>query len=273
MNDHKIYLAGKVDGEKWRIKERFAHYVTYRSGEYTPAVPVEFEFLSSDHGTPHKPYDPPLFNGHGIFGGDKDAIEKNVVDKLKECTDVCAYIESADCYGTIAEIAFASALGKPVLAFVNRSAEGTPEGRDAYKLVLNLPGVDTFKVESVTTAAVMAYMLIQCESPIEKMFAVSLFCDPDTKALPVPQLCIGNYRVDFGYINERVAVELDGHDYHSSKQQRAYDAKRDRFLQSEGWKVIRFTGSEVWNGCMEVAAETNAVINKIKGEQVKEVAS
>lgn len=74
------------------------------------------------------------------------------------------------------------------------------------------------------------------------------------------QVKIGEYRVDFlvairtlelgtGYF----AVELDGHDFHEkTKDQVARDKSRDRYLQSRGVAVFRFSGSEVWKdpaGC------------------------
>lgn len=55
------------------------------------------------------------------------------------------------------------------------------------------------------------------------------------------------YRVDFllYYEGRAYAVEVDGHAWHKTKYQRAYDAARDRFLQMRGIPPIRFTASEV----------------------------
>jgi very-short-patch-repair endonuclease len=54
-------------------------------------------------------------------------------------------------------------------------------------------------------------------------------------------------RVDFivWYDGRGVVVELDGHDYHKTKEQRRKDAERDRWLGARGIRVVRFTGSEV----------------------------
>jgi very-short-patch-repair endonuclease len=68
---------------------------------------------------------------------------------------------------------------------------------------------------------------------------------------------IGPYRVDFlledkepaddGRPNWGVVIEIDGHDFHErTKEQAAYDKRRDRFLASAGYHVLRFTGSEVY---------------------------
>jgi very-short-patch-repair endonuclease len=54
-------------------------------------------------------------------------------------------------------------------------------------------------------------------------------------------------RVDFvvWYDGRAVVVELDGPDYHKTREQRTKDAKRDRWLGARGIRVVRFTGSEV----------------------------
>ncbi len=63
---------------------------------------------------------------------------------------------------------------------------------------------------------------------------------------------IGKYVVDF-LVNDwtntkpQIVVECDGHDFHErTKEQAQHDKKRDRELQALGFKVYRFTGSEIW---------------------------
>lgn len=53
------------------------------------------------------------------------------------------------------------------------------------------------------------------------------------------------YRVDFLLKDARLIVELDGHEYHSTKDQLEKDAIRQRYLTRAGYSVIRFTGREV----------------------------
>lgn len=73
------------------------------------------------------------------------------------------------------------------------------------------------------------------------------------------QMPLGKFRIDFGFAQPgtciRVAVELDGHEFHErNKKQAERDKSRDRAMQEEGWVVLRFTGSEVWRnpaGCVE----------------------
>lgn len=54
-------------------------------------------------------------------------------------------------------------------------------------------------------------------------------------------------------MDKKVVVELDGHNYHKTKEQRTNDAERQRYLQKNGFTVVRFTGSEInkdVNGCV-----------------------
>jgi very-short-patch-repair endonuclease len=65
---------------------------------------------------------------------------------------------------------------------------------------------------------------------------------------------IKHYRVDFAIPDKMLAIELDGHQYHKSREQRTTDAQRERALQELGWRVFRFTGSEIHRdmaGCVE----------------------
>lgn len=121
----------------------------------------------------------------------------------------------------------------------------------------------------------------QCESPIEALFmlwwsAVQFAYHRQPHALedgwgfsvhdwyPVPQqvVVIGDatYRLDFELATEchglerelrryrlpRIAIELDGHEFHErTREQVVYRNSRDRALQCDEWQVLHFSGSEV----------------------------
>lgn len=51
----------------------------------------------------------------------------------------------------------------------------------------------------------------------------------------------GNYRADIGYEAERVAVELDGAGYHSTRAQRERDMRRDAAFAAIDWLTLRFS--------------------------------
>lgn len=49
------------------------------------------------------------------------------------------------------------------------------------------------------------------------------------------------FRLDLAYVEERVAVEMDGRRFHSGVEQREHDMRRDALLAAAGWVVLRFS--------------------------------
>lgn len=78
----------------------------------------------------------------------------------------------------------------------------------------------------------------------------------------IPQFRITEFfTVDFLiYIpsrNVKLVIECDGHDFHEkTKEQAIHDKKRDRKLITNGFLILRFTGSEIYNN-------RNGVINEV----------
>jgi very-short-patch-repair endonuclease len=89
-------------------------------------------------------------------------------------------------------------------------------------------------------------------TPIERMVYFALRArEPYTAIRVKSQFHIGPYRADFlvtwEYSPEKIVIECDGHDFHEkTKEQAQHDKKRDREMQAAGYKVYRFTGSEIW---------------------------
>lgn len=82
----------------------------------------------------------------------------------------------------------------------------------------------------------------KCESPIEKRLYNGL---THHHLFPVSQCREGKYRIDLAFPSCMVAIECDGKAFHSSPDQKKHDRKKDRYLRSKGWKVLRFTGSKI----------------------------
>ena len=59
-----------------------------------------------------------------------------------------------------------------------------------------------------------------------------------------PQHAIGNYVVDFCAPRKKLIIELDGSQH---LEQTEYDAERTQFLQSKGYKILRFWNNNVSN--------------------------
>lgn len=128
--------------------------------------------------------------------------------------------------------------------------------------------------------------LARCESPIEQAYCLELFQVPGIQAvdgdftgaviaetswyerliLVFAQQPIMQYRADFLLVGVSrltaepnfVIVECDGEAYHSAREQVRRDEFRQRTLQNTGFKVIRFTGSEIHQSPQRVIVRTIA---------------
>ena len=130
--------------------------------------------------------------------------------------------------------------------------------------------------------------LKECRSPIEELVMMQLFSQKQRGLILdfKPQYAVGYYHVDFAVwatpspLNQiivaaidrtrrrmlklsgknlkivKYAIECDGHEFHEkTKEQAARDKKRDNIIQSQGWKIFRFTGSEIWHDAKRVTAD------------------
>ncbi len=72
------------------------------------------------------------------------------------------------------------------------------------------------------------------------------------------------YILDFFIQNENVKlnVECDGKEFHSSFEAIEYDNKRNFFMQSKGFKVIRFPGVVIWNNPKSCVEEIVKLLNE-----------
>jgi very-short-patch-repair endonuclease len=86
---------------------------------------------------------------------------------------------------------------------------------------------------------------------------------------------IGIYKVDFFFKTDyaQYAMEIDGHDYHKTKEQRYRDYQRERFLYKEGITVFRFMASEIYvdaESCARWVLETiQQDVFKMAGFEIK----
>ena len=65
------------------------------------------------------------------------------------------------------------------------------------------------------------------------------------------QHIIGDYIVDFLCVSSKLIIELDG-GYHLLPEQTASDELRSEWLQSKGYRVIRFTNEELFSNIDKV---------------------
>ena len=56
---------------------------------------------------------------------------------------------------------------------------------------------------------------------------------------------IGPYIADFACVLRKIVVEVDG-GTHCTAEELAYDARRNDYMRSRGWRVLRFTNWEIY---------------------------
>jgi very-short-patch-repair endonuclease len=75
------------------------------------------------------------------------------------------------------------------------------------------------------------------------------------------QHAIGNYIVDFCAPRRKLIIELDGGQH---LEQEKYDAQRTEFLESRGYKVLRFWNTEVLKNIDDVIREIQLTLGDMK---------
>lgn len=206
--------------------------------------------------------------GHGS-GYPEGLSYATVVDRCQHAIGrsdlIFAWIDDITCYGTIAEIGYAKALGKIVwiagprsyrdLVFVYEMVDGTlfNQGSTAHDLLRAL--LTEYRRRNP-----------RFNSPIEKKFwdawsNNALGAHYSIYPL-MPQHPVGKYRVDFAHIRTKTAIELDGLASHSSTEDIANDRRRQREIEAMGWTFIRFGGKEIHHDALKCIQETYALISR-----------
>ncbi len=104
-------------------------------------------------------------------------------------------------------------------------------------------------------------MITAIDSPIHKKLVDALMMEGHERGAYFElfnEFRIKAYFADILIVHEggqRLVIECDGHEYHSQKDDKAYDAKRDRDLLMEGYVTIRFTGREIHYRATQCASE------------------
>jgi|GEM_PF-4606278 len=149
-----VYLAGKVGGDKWKLVKD---------------LPTEIAKFNSSDGGNHCEHE----SGLALFelppsDMHKDFVDFRFIKQIRNSDILIAYIDHLTCYGTIAEIAYASAIGIQCFVYIlepcndnfnrnkNRQEEHYLETEnpefDAYWFVCSLPLVSPTTVKDLKEA-------------------------------------------------------------------------------------------------------------------------
>lgn len=136
------------------------------------------------------------------------------------------------------------------------------------------------------------------ESPIEQLFFIEwTYNDTELHRRIISNLwpqhqddTTGKYKIDFvvdfsfeafktlkfrqsdeekfnSILAPKLGIELDGHLWHEkTKEQVQYHKKRERFLIKNGWKLLRFTGSEILRDPEKCVLEVLSVVHELKNK-------
>lgn len=99
-------------------------------------------------------------------------------------------------------------------------------------------------------------------SPLERDFWDAWISDSHRAIeLPlIPQHRIGKYFADFAHVASKTVIELDGRAYHSDRYAFVRDRIRHRFLEKQGWHVVRFASTEIQTDVSRCVSETYEII-------------
>ena len=124
-----------------------------------------------------------------------------------------------------------------------------------------------------------------CQSEIERLLVAALVFERRERRSVQHGDCkiqtqtkIGRYFADVAIAvgdghEVDIVVECDGHDFHErTKEQARHDRQRDRWMQASGYKVFRFTGSEIFKDATACAIEIMDEVERLLSKPSKEVA-
>lgn len=96
----------------------------------------------------------------------------------------------------------------------------------------------------------LSWISIRPTTPIEEIMERGL---KDAGIITVPQFqafdANHKYRIDFVVktdSGENLAIECDGLEYHAKKENYIHDAKKNRYLQAQGFQMMRFSSIEIF---------------------------
>lgn len=127
-------------------------------------------------------------------------------------------------------------------------------------------------IESMLLAAL-------CECAIDHGYRVAKTAGRSDTLGIRPQTTVDRYRIDlvvsflFHGAEMHLAIECDGHAFHEkTKAQARKDRSRERALTYLGYRVVRFTGSEIYASPRQCAAEVMNLVMEFQTATIIEAA-
>ncbi|WP_436787931.1 DUF559 domain-containing protein [Yinghuangia sp. YIM S10712] len=294
-----IYLAGKIGPNDWRhdllgSELRYAWEVTDENpSEPWPVMKrgvldtfdyVGPYFIGDDHTCGHGP------NTHGCgmdgclacytYGNlpQRPKVRELCLAAINDADIVFAWLDDPTAYGTLVEIGYAKGRGKPVVVAAPELPQtyedlsghgfGIPDGPTNDLWFAFSCATSTITAATPHTALKQVVNLFpSLESPIEEAFwRAYLHTTPSELSGLKPQHPVfgGRYRIDFALTDHKIGIELDGYSWHSSPEAFTRDRARQRELELDGWRIVRFSGSEVTRDASKCVQQAAALAARVK---------
>lgn len=234
-------------------------------------------FVGCDHGCTHGTSSHATVGGcvGGHRGEMRDEVRRLCLAAIRASDIVFAWLDDATAHGTIAEIGYASALGKRILIAVppcptehkRRACECILHGETWF--VTGMPGVAVIEAADPHAAwgKLLADISMVQMNEVERMFWDANKQQGRKMADLVPQHEVNangkNYRLDFYVPSKKCAIEVDGLAYHNGQASFIKDRNRQRDLEMCGIRVMRFAAKEIMDDahkCVRQAAEWAASV-------------
>lgn len=124
--------------------------------------------------------------------------------------------------------------------------------------LLQHKGSTYMKVTSDSSSSPATPPTVAFDSPVEQQFwdAYQRATFTALRGL-VPQHEVPPYRLDFAIPHKQFGIEVDGLAYHNGQASFVADRKRQRALETAGWRIVRFAAKEVMQdaaSCVRQAA-------------------
>ncbi len=133
-------------------------------------------------------------------------------------------------------------------------------------------GATDSPIESMLLAAL-------CECAVDHGYRVAKTAGRSDTLGIRPQTTVDRYRIDlvvsflFHGAEMHLAIECDGHAFHEkTKAQARKDRSRERALTYLGYRVVRFTGSEIYTSPRQCAAEVMNLVMEFQTATIIEAA-
>lgn len=293
-----IYLAGKIGKNDWRhdVISRFRSAWPSDCYSHDPkaswpvlkgAVLGAFDyagpyFIGDDHGCGHGP------GTHGCgkdgeicgleCGPSRPVVRDLCLAAIDRADVVFAWLDDPTAYGTLAELGYARGRGKDIViaapelpgTFEGLSGHGleAPSGTTADLWFAFSLGRQIRADTPQEALRMLAEEKPQLDSPIEVAFWKAYLKHRPTElaGLKTQHSALGRYRLDFALPDKKIGIELDGYAWHSTREAFTKDRERQRNLELDGWRLIRFSGAEINANADRCVTQAAALIRKFDSD-------